>query len=117
MSIQRKLIPSETMAVYSAASCIVPPIQASRSASARALSACFWAPRAVLAAKRREQAEIDVHRLERAGAGIDRLDMAAGDMAEERAVRGRRRRQDGRSPSRSAAAKRPASKPIAADST
>src|SRR5208337_5076489 len=41
---------------------------------------------------RREQAEIDVHRLERARAGVDRLDMAAGDVVEERAYRGRGRR-------------------------
>src|SRR6185312_17389825 len=46
------------------------------------------APRG-LAAKRREQSEIDIHRLERAGAGIDRLDMTAGDVAEQRAMRRR----------------------------
>ena len=39
-----------------------------------------------------KQAEIDVHRLERAGARVDRLDMAAGDVVEKRADRGRRRR-------------------------
>ena len=69
------------------------------------------------AAERREQAEIHIHRLKGARAGIDRFDMAAGDMADQRAVRSGRRWQIGRSPSRSAAAKRPASKPIAADST
>ena len=36
------------------------------------------------AGERREQAEIDVHRLERARSGLDGLDVAAGDMAEQR---------------------------------
>ena len=40
---------------------------------------------------RREEAEIDVHRLERARAGVDQFDVAAGDVVEERADRGRRR--------------------------
>ena len=45
--------------------------------------------------KGREEAEIDVHRLKRARAGVDQLDMAAGYMIDERADRrgGRRRRQ------------------------
>src|SRR6202011_1032359 len=46
-----------------------------------------------LSAKRREQAEIDVHGLKRASTGIDRLDMVPGNVAEKRAERGRRRRQ------------------------
>jgi hypothetical protein len=65
----------------------------------------------------RKQAEIDVHRLERARPGIDGLDMAAGDVVEQRAMRGGRRRRHGGVPSRSAAAKRPASRPMAALST
>ena len=58
-------------------------------------------PRAVGAAarrlrERREQPEIDVHRLERARPGVDRLDMPAGDVGEQRAVRrGRRRHVEG----------------------
>src|SRR5579871_3187327 len=43
--------------------------------------------------RRREQAEIDVHRLERARADIDGLDVAAGDVVEQRAMRRGRRRQ------------------------
>ncbi len=43
-----------------------------------------------------KEAEIDVHRLERARTGIDGLDMAAGDVAEQRAMGGGRRRQDDR---------------------
>ena len=42
---------------------------------------------------RREQAEIHVHRLERGRPGVDGLDMAAGDMGEQRAMRGGRRRR------------------------
>ena len=42
---------------------------------------------------RGKEAEIDVHRLERAGAGVDRFDMAAGDVVEKRADRRRRRRR------------------------
>lgn len=38
--------------------------------------------------ERREKPEIHVHWLERGGAGIDRLDMPAGDMCQQRAVRG-----------------------------
>ena len=70
-----------------------PPIHWSRSASARALSARFLAtvfsgPRSRVPSgllrrhlrQRREQPEIDVHRLERARTGIDRLDMVAGDV-------------------------------------
>src|SRR5271168_5041760 len=36
---------------------------------------------------RRKQAEVDVHRLERARAGVDRFDVAAGDVVQERADR------------------------------
>ena len=58
------------------------------------------------AGQRREQAEIDVHRLERARPGLDGLDMAAGDVAEQRpsAVVGGRRleRLPERSPRRKA---------------
>src|SRR5581483_7841113 len=43
-------------------------------------NACEW----------REQAKIHVHRLERARPGIDGFDMSAGDMAEQRAMRGGR---------------------------
>jgi hypothetical protein len=43
--------------------------------------------------KRWKQAKIDVHRLKRARTCVDRLDVAAGDMAEQRAKRGGRRRQ------------------------
>ena len=67
--------------------------------------------------ERREQAEIDVHRLERARAGVDGLDMPAGDVAEQRAERRGRRRAAQRSSGRSAAANRPASSPTLADST
>ena len=42
---------------------------------------------------RGKEAEIDVHRLERARAGLDRFDVAAGDVIEERADRGGRRRR------------------------
>ena len=60
------------------------------------MSACFLA--SVLAVpdafgERGKQAEIDVHRLERARAGFDRVHMAADDVVEQRAVGGRRRRQ------------------------
>ena len=41
--------------------------------------------------KRREQTEIDVHRLVRARTGVDGLDVAAGDMGEQRAMCGGRR--------------------------
>ena len=41
---------------------------------------------------RGKKAEIDVHRLERARASVDRLEMTAGDVIEERADRSRRRR-------------------------
>jgi hypothetical protein len=44
-------------------------------------------------------------------------DVAAGDMREQRPVRGGGRRRHDKRPSRSAAAKRPARSPIAADST
>ena len=40
-----------------------------------------------------KEAEIDVHRLERARAGVDQFDVAAGDVVEERADRRRRRRR------------------------
>src|SRR4029077_2468957 len=43
--------------------------------------------------RRRKQAEIDIHRLERARPFVDGLDMAAGDMADQRAMRGGRRRE------------------------
>src|SRR5579864_131744 len=43
--------------------------------------------------RRRKQAEIDIHRLERARPFVDGLDMAAGDVADERPMRGGRRRQ------------------------
>src|SRR5579863_2870912 len=39
-----------------------------------------------------KEAEIDIHRLERAGAGVDRFDVAPGDVVQERADRGGRRR-------------------------
>ena len=39
----------------------------------------------------REQAEIDIHRLERGRAGIDAFDMAAGYMRQQRAMRSCRR--------------------------
>src|ERR1700733_12067384 len=62
--------------------------------SARAQGRLLRAARG-LAAQRREQPEIDVHGLERPRPGIDGLDMAAGDVAKERAVRcgGRRQRR------------------------
>src|SRR6185437_1842829 len=41
---------------------------------------------------RGKEAEIDVHRLERTGAGVDRFDMTAGDVVQERADGGGRRR-------------------------
>src|SRR5215218_749897 len=44
------------------------------------------------ASQRREQAEIDVHRLKRARPGIDRLKMSARDMRQQCAVRRRRGR-------------------------
>ena len=107
-----------------------PPIQRSRSASARSLSALLRArflaeprpnlrpSRAAAFGDRREQPEIHVHRLERGGPGVDGLDMAAGDVREQRAMRrGRRRRRSSASPRRSAAAKRAAIRPMAADST
>ena len=50
---------------------------------------------------RRKQAEVDIHRLERARAGVDRLDMAAGDMVQQRADRGRGGGARTRPPSRS----------------
>ena len=79
---------------YSAATAwSAPAIQRSRSLSARALSACFLAsvfsgPRSRVPSgcagrrlrERRKQSEIDVHRLVGARAGIDGLDMAAGDV-------------------------------------
>ena len=44
--------------------------------------------------ERRKQSEIDIHRLERSRTGIDRFDMSAGDMGEQRTVRGGRRRRN-----------------------
>src|SRR3984957_4589703 len=93
MSIQRKLSP-----VYNNAGsfrCIMhgaanPGIEIGKCARAQRL--LLGAARG-LSAKRREQAEIDVHGLKRASTGIDRLDMVPGNVAEKRAERGRRRRQ------------------------
>ncbi len=49
--------------------------------------------------ERRKQTKIDVHRLERGRTGIDGIDVAAGDVAEQGAVRrGDRRRCDGLAP-------------------
>src|ERR1700683_2291582 len=45
------------------------------------------------AARRWEQTEIDVHRLERTRAGFGSLDMASGNVAEKCAMRGGQRRQ------------------------
>ena len=87
--------------------CAGSPIQRARSASARALeralagqilgrAAAEFAAVAVVGRRlgeRREQAEIDVHRLERGRAGVDGLDVAAGDVGEQRAMRGGRRRR------------------------
>ena len=104
--------------------------QARQSASARAVIACFlasalslprsrWPPAGRVTVDRREQAEIDIHRLEGALARfVVGDDVAAGDMVEQRAEgRGRRRQARAAWPSRSAAAKRPASRPMAALST
>ena len=87
--------------------------------SARFLATVFAGPRSRLPSgplfgtcgQRRKQAEIDVHRLERARAGVDGLDMAAGDVAEQRAMRGGRRRQ--RRASRRAARRRRSARPAA----
>ena len=43
--------------------------------------------------KRREQSEIDVHRLERARAGFDRVQVAARNVVQQSPVSGRGRRQ------------------------
>src|SRR5258708_18086760 len=48
-------------------------------AQPRAVSVSAWR-----AGERRKQPEIDVHRLKRAAARVDGLDMAAGDVAEQR---------------------------------
>src|SRR4051812_3894929 len=40
--------------------------------------------------KRRKQAEVHIHRLERAWPGVDGLDMASGNVAKQRTVRGGR---------------------------
>ncbi len=45
------------------------------------------------ARERREQSEVDVHRLERFRSGVDRLDVPARDVSQQRAVRGCRRRR------------------------
>src|SRR4051812_11523600 len=62
-----------------------------RTAQAFAVRAAGWNT-----GQRREQSEIDVHRLERARTGIDGLDMiaemAAGDVSEQRAMCGGGRR-------------------------
>lgn len=108
----------------------VPAIQAARSVRARSVSARFFSaafsgPRRRRPVslrglrERREQAEIDVHRLERArGVGLAvRRDVAAGDVGDERAE-GRRLGQGARGrPAASATAKRPAISPTAALST
>ena len=115
---------------HSAATAAPLPIQRSRSASARVVSALLRArafaverPSLLLrskvgaCAKRRKQAEIHVHRLERRWAGIDGVDMPpviCVSSAPCAVVGGGRATV---SPRRSAAAKRPASKPMAADST
>ncbi len=46
-------------------------------------------------AERREQPEVDVHRLERRRPGVDRLDVAAGDVVDQRPDGGRGRRHRG----------------------
>ena len=64
----------------------------SRDALVRAAQALAVRPVGRRVRERREQAEIDVHRLKRFRSGVDGLDMAAGDVAEQRAERCGRRR-------------------------
>ena len=93
------------MRLQAAAGARMSAIQRSRSRSARAVSAClraidFSVPRRRLPSalfgrrvrERRKQAEIDVHRLERARPVVDGLDVPAGDVAEQGSERRGRRR-------------------------
>ena len=115
--------------LHHSAAAALPPIQR-RDRRARGRSARFCGPgswrcraadlpsgsRVGRFRKRRKQSEIDVHRLERRRPGVDRLDMAAGDVTEQGAVRGGRRR--GASASRRAARRRQSDRrcrPMAAD--
>src|ERR1700730_13798239 len=53
---------------------------------AEARADLFFTARRRFMAQRREQPEIDIHGLKRARPRVDRLDMAAGDVSQKRAV-------------------------------
>ncbi len=106
---------------YSAATARAPS-QCSRSSSARRDSACFFArvlsvprrrwpsaSRDGACGERRKQPEVDVHRLEGARAGIDGLDVPAGDVA--RAARRARWSAAARSAARRAVRRRRSGRP------